>query len=186
MESENIKEDGRMVNFEILGSESRLDTEGSSIILSISSQNSSYDDYQEDFEIPVSISGIHAKTLTDQESMQLSSSLRVKNKDSKLHTKELFYAGVAPSRFNLAKVSMGRYLTRFFQHHKWSSRRSKFLWQRIRVHVLGDKAPDDEEEEEEGETVYQTKLSQGFKLETVFKQPNEITALTHNPKLPGI
>ena len=141
---------------------------------------------EEELEIPVSISGIHAKTLSDHESMQLSSSLRVQNSEFNQHLKELFYAGVAPSRFNLARQSAGKYVTRFFRPHKWKTQRSKYLWQRIRIYVLGDKAPEDEDDEDEEENAnYKTKLSQGFKLEISFKRPNEITAIVHNPKLPG-
>lgn len=115
--------------------------------------------------------------------MTLSSKLRMKHRSLNQNAKELFYAGVAPSRFNLSKVSAGKYVTRMFRHHKWTTQRSKYLWQQLRKQVLGSKAPDDDDEEEE-DLNYQLHLSQGFKLQTVFKRANEITALVYNPKIP--
>ena len=149
-------------------------------------ENDPNDSYESLDQTPVSISEINVKSLSDKEFSILSTNLKVKHQDNTPDLKVKWFAGVAPSRFNLSKTSQGRYVTKIVVlHHKWKSVRSKYLWQILRLQVLGDKArPDDDEEEEEEEaTNYNHSMSQGFKLAWILKRNTEIVAVTNNSKL---
>ncbi|KAJ3258953.1 hypothetical protein HK103_003094 [Boothiomyces macroporosus] len=128
--------------------------------------------------------------LTAKESLYLSNSLRVRHQAQQKKLKGLIHAGIAPTRFNLNRVSVGKYVTRLAIHHKWKSQRAKLNWQKLRATVVSAAAHEihefsgEQDDEEDGAVPYQQCLMQGLKCQQILRRPQQITTLCHHLKIP--
>ncbi|KAJ3313586.1 hypothetical protein HDV04_001803 [Boothiomyces sp. JEL0838] len=128
--------------------------------------------------------------LTAKESLYLSNSLRVRHQAQQKKLKGLIHAGIAPTRFNLNRVSVGKYVTRLVFHHKWKSQRAKLNWQKLRATVVSAAAHEihefsgEQDDDEDGVVPYQQCLMQGLKCQQILRRPQQITTLCHHLKIP--
>ncbi|KAJ3270544.1 hypothetical protein HDV01_007747 [Terramyces sp. JEL0728] len=145
-----------------------------------------------DKEMHYTITGAEAANieLTEKESLYLSNSLRVRHQAQQQKLKGLIHAGIAPTRFNLNRVSVGKYVTRLVFHHKWKSQRARNNWQKLRATVVSAAANDihgftpEQDEEDDSVVPYQQCLMQGLKCQQVLRRPQQITTICHHLKIP--
>jgi hypothetical protein len=153
----------------------------------VSSCSSEADD--SDFGMMCTIGEATANSLLEKESLDLSTMIRIKHQDMQSKVKSKIYAGIAPTRFNLGKHRIGKYVSRITFSHKWESQKARINWQKLRSSVLSAATYEYDIFNLDDDTCdqlrYNVCLIQGFQYQRVLRRPQKIISIIHNLKIPA-